>query len=304
MRRVVIFSENTGWHEQALLAVLSVHQVDAAVCSLRDCRIGFEADGNGIVIPGFEGHLPDAAFVRAVPAGGFEEVALRLDILHALGACGIPVYNPATAIEYTVDKGMTSFLLLRSGIPTPRTWVCESREAAVEVIRSEAAANRRLVLKPLFGNCGRGLLLLDDPGQLPPREEVNGVYYLQGYLRQSRGSGRDWRVFVINGQAVAAMERVSGHWISNRARGGKCLSAVLTDPLRAIAEPAAVATGACYAGVDVIMDETGNYAVLEVNGIPAWRGLQSVCPRNIAELLVNDFLLRLSTGGESSITAV
>lgn len=304
MRRVVIFSENTGWHEQRLLAVLRAQQVDAAVCSLRDCRIGFEAEGNGILIPGFVNRLPDAAFVRAVPAGGFEEVALRLDILHALGACGIPVYNPATAIEYTVDKGMTSFLLLRAGIPTPRTWVCESREVAEEVIRSEAAANRQVVLKPLFGNCGRGLLLLDDPGQLPSREEVNGVYYLQGYLRQGRGNGRDWRVFVINGRAVAAMERVSGHWISNRARGGKCLPAVLTDPLRAIAEPAVIATGACYAGVDVIIDEKGDYAVLEVNGIPAWRGLQSVCPGNIAELLANDFLLRLSAGGESSATAV
>jgi len=304
MSRVVIFSENTGWHEQALLAVLRAQQVDTTVCSLRDCRIGFEAAGNGIIIPGFDKRLPDAAFVRAVPAGGFEEVALRLDILHALKACGIPVYNPATAIEYTVDKGMTSFLLLRAGIATPRTWVCESREAAAEVIRTEGAANRQVVLKPLFGNCGRGLHLLDDPGQLPPHEEVNGVYYLQRYLRQGRGIGRDWRVFVINGQAVAAMERVSEHWISNRARGGRCLPAVLTNPLRTIAETAAVATGACYAGVDIIMDEAGGYAVLEVNGIPAWRGLQSVCPRNIAELLVNDFLSQLAAGGESSATAV
>ena len=79
---------------------------------------------------------------------------------------------------------------------------------------------------------------------------------------------------------------------------------MLTDPLRAIAEPAAVVTGACYAGVDIIMDETGGYAVLEVNGIPAWRGLQSVCHKNIADLLVNDFLSRLAAGGESSMTAV
>lgn len=299
MPRIVIFSENTGWHEQVLLDALRGHRVEAVVRSLRDCRIGFDAAG-GLVIPGFEDRLPDAAFVRAVPTGSFEEVALRLDVLHALGACGVPVYNPATSIEYTVDKGMASFLLIKAGIPTPRTWVCESRETALEVIRAEAAAGRRLVLKPLFGNCGRGLRLLDDPRQLPPAEEINGVYYLQRYLRQGRGGGRDWRVFVINGRAVAAMERVSRHWISNRARGGRCLPAVLTDPLRAIAEPAAVVTGAGYAGVDVIMDGDGEYRVLEVNGIPAWRGLQTVCPRNIAELLADDFLSRLPAGSSSA----
>jgi len=304
VKRIVIFSENTGWHEQALLHVLQEHRVQAAVCSLRDCRIQIPAAGSGLVIPGFVDRLPDAAFVRAVPTGSFEEVALRLDILHALSACGIPVYNSASAIEYTVDKGMTSFLLQRAGITTPPTWVCESRETALAVIREEHAAGRRLVSKPLFGNCGRGLKLIDGPQQLPPAEEMNGVYYLQRYIRQGGGSGRDWRVFVINGQAVAAMERVSPHWISNRARGGRCLPAVLTEPLRAIAEPAARAPGTGYAGVDIILDESGDYTVLEVNGIPAWRGLQSVCRRNIAELLVDDFLSMIRNGDRSTASVV
>ena len=304
MSRIVIFSENTGWHEQALLAVLQARQVQVAVVSLRDCRIAVTGAGQGLVIPGFEDGLPDAAFVRAVPTGSFEEVALRLDFLHALGACGIPVYNPASAIEYTVDKGMTSFLLQRAGVPTPGTWVCESREQALAVLREQAAAGQRLVLKPLFGNCGRGLRLLATADDLPPGEELNGVYYLQRYLQQGQGSGRDWRVFVINGQAVAAMERVSAHWISNRARGGRCLPAVLTDTLRGIAGNAATAAGTSYAGVDIILDESGGYAVLEVNGIPAWRGLQSVCNRNIAELLVNDFLSRIEPGAGTSASAV
>jgi len=298
MARIVIFSENTGWHEQALLDALAAHRVEAAVCSLRDCCIDVQA--GGLVIPGFTDSLPAAAFVRAIPTGSFEEVALRLDILHALGACSIPVYNSAAAIEYTVDKGMTSFLLRRAGIPTPPTWVCESRETAAAIAETETAAGHTLVLKPLFGNCGRGLRRIDEPGQLPPGEELSGVYYLQRYIRQGGGSGRDWRVFVINGEAVAAMERVSPHWISNRARGGRCLPAVLTEPLRAIAEPAARAPGTGYAGVDIILDEAGAYTVLEVNGIPAWRGLQSVCHRNIAEMLVDGFLSHIRSGSSAA----
>ena len=60
-----------------------------------------------------------------------------------------------------------------------------------------------------------------------------------------------------------------------------------------LAEAAAQAVGACYAGVDIIRDYVGNYWVLEVNGIPAWKGLQSVCQVDIAAALVNDMLARI-----------
>jgi glutathione synthase/RimK-type ligase-like ATP-grasp enzyme len=47
-----------------------------------------------------------------------------------------------------------------------------------------------------------------------------------------------------------------------------------------------------YAGVDVIRDSEGRNLVIEVNSIPSWKGLQGVCPINIAECLVDDFLTR------------
>jgi RimK family alpha-L-glutamate ligase len=235
--------------------------------------------------------------VRAVPDGTFEQVSLRLDVLHALQESGVIVYNPARAIERTVDKAMTSHLLLRAGIPTPDTWVCESEAAARATLDAELAAGFRLVLKPLFGNCGRGLILLDRPGALPAAEAVESVYYLQRFVPQDTDGGRDWRIFVIHGRAVAAMERVSGNWITNRARGGQCLPAVLTDDLRQLAEGAARTTGTCYTGVDIIRDRSGRYLVLEVNGVPAWRGLQSVHPVEIADLLAEDLLERVRARG-------
>jgi glutathione synthase/RimK-type ligase-like ATP-grasp enzyme len=50
-----------------------------------------------------------------------------------------------------------------------------------------------------------------------------------------------------------------------------------------------------YAGVDVMCDPRDGYKVIEVNSIPAWRGLQSVTDGNIAEGLVNDFVSRRLT---------
>ena len=290
MKKIVIFSENDGWHEQRLADALGRNGSRAQVVSLRDCTIGYEQSRAGLYIPGFTDTLPDAAFVRAVAAGTFEEVTFRLDILHALKACGVVVYNDAASIERTVDKAMTSFLLGKDRIPTPPAWVCANAEMAHDVIRAQLGKGCAIVQKPLFGNCGRGLQLIDSGDYQLDAELINGVYYLQRFIDQDDHNGRDWRVFVINHQAIAAMERISDHWVTNRARGGECLPAVLTPALRELAEAASKATGIRYGGVDIIRDAEGNHLVLEVNSVPAWRGLQSVCPDNIAGLLAGDLL--------------
>lgn len=292
MKQIIVFSENDGWHEQRLASAFKRYGAHAQAVSLRDCHIGFEHGQTGLYIPGFTDALPDAVFVRAVAAGSFEEVTFRLDILHALKLSGVVVYNDAVSIERTVDKGMTSFLLVQNRIPAPPVWVCESAEAAHNVIHAQLEKGRSLVQKPLFGNCGRGLQLIDSGEYQLDTDMINGVYYLQQFIDQDDHNGRDWRVFVINHQAVAAMERISEHWVTNRARGGKCLPAVLTPALRRLAEAASKATGIRYGGVDIIRDTRGEYLVLEVNSVPAWRGLQSVCSIDIADLLVRDLLDR------------
>ena len=294
MKRIVIFSENDGWHEQRLSAACARHQADVRLASLRECRIGFEQHRTGLYIPGFAEALPHAAFVRAIAAGSFEEVTFRLDILHALKHSGVIVYNDAGSIERTVDKAMTSFLLRREQIPTPPAWVCENAEAAHEVIRAQLEQGCAVVQKPLFGNCGRGLQLIETGDYQLNADLINGVYYLQRFIDQADRNGRDWRVFVINHEAVAAMERTSEHWVTNRSRGGQCRAAELGDELRQLAQAASKATGICYGGVDIIRDRAGNHLVLEVNSVPAWRGLQSVCSTDIADLLARDLLSRLS----------
>ena len=292
MKQIVIFSENDGWHEQRLASAFKRCGAHVQVVSLGDCRIGIEHSQTGLYIPGFTDTLPDAAFVRAVAAGSFEEVTFRLDILHALKLSGVVVYNDAVSIERTVDKGMTSFLLIQNRIPAPPVWVCENAEAAHNVIYEQLEKGRSIVQKPLFGNCGRGLQLIDSAEYQLDTDMINGVYYLQQFIDQDDHNGRDWRVFVINHQAVAAMERISEHWVTNRARGGKCLPAVLTPALRRLAEAASKATGILYGGVDIIRDTQGEYLVLEVNSVPAWRGLQTVCPTDISDLLARDLLER------------
>jgi RimK family alpha-L-glutamate ligase len=303
--RVAIMTDETGWHTGRLKKALRARGVEARCVDLADCRIDTTWAPYGLAVPGFGHGLPDAVFVRAIAGGTFEQVTLRLGILHALRELGVPVYNDARAIERSVDKSMTSFLLHRHGVPTPAAWASESSAFAQRLVMREAAAGRRLVVKPLFGSQGRGLRRVGakrggpSAGQLAPLPSLaayHQVAYLQRYVeRARRGAGFDWRVLVIGGKAVAAMRRIGGKgWIHNFARGARCEPAELDAALAQTAIRATRALELDYAGVDLIPnpDSADEPLVLEVNGIAAWRGLQSVVEVDIARALADDLLDR------------
>ncbi len=290
-RRIAIFTDDPGWHGARLRKTFAQHGCDSEFVSLTRCGFVLGAAGHGLMIPGFE-KLPDGVFVRGVPGGTLEQVVHYLDILHALKHLGVCVYNDGRAIERSVDKAMTSFLLHSAGIPTPPTWVMEGGDDLTQVLSREFKAGHELVLKPLFGSQGIGLMRIRDFDALPAAELYSGVYYLQRFIPTGADQSHDWRIFVINGRAVAAMMRQGEGWISNVAQGARCHPAVLDPELKALAEAASDALQMSYAGVDILRDVDGRAHVLEINSIPAWKGLQQVCQHDITRLLVEDFLSR------------
>ncbi|WP_408173660.1 ATP-grasp domain-containing protein [Paraburkholderia strydomiana] len=299
--RIAIMTDETGWHTGRLKKAFRARGAEARCIDLADCRIDTTWEPHGLVLPGFGHGLPDAVFVRGIAGGTFEQVTLRLGILHALRESGVPVYNDARAIERSVDKSMTSFLLHRHGVPTPATWAGESAAFAQRVLMREAAAGRQVVLKPLFGSQGHGLKRLglrSTPPRalapLPSLKPYSQVAYLQRFIDGGR-PGFDWRALVIGGRAVAAMRRIGGKgWIHNFAQGATCEAAELDPALAQTAVRATEALGLDYAGVDLIPDphDAAQPLVLEVNGVAAWRGLQSVTSIDIAAALADDLLFR------------
>lgn len=297
--RAIVFIDRPDWHSRQLGGAFAKAGIEPVFLSLRRAGFTGKAGGASLRLPGFEDEAPLGAFVRTISAGSFEQVTLRLGVLHALRESGLLVYNDARAIERCVDKSMTSFLLHRAGIPTPPTWAVESPETAREVARAEASAARPLVLKPLFGSQGRGLALIASEADLPAPETVAGVYYLQHYVGEGGTGWRDWRVFVAGGQAVAAMLRQGVTWKTNAAQGARCEAVAPDGQMSALAVAAAKAVGAAFAGVDIIRDADGCLQVLEVNSNPAWSSLQRVTHRPIAEALVADFLSQAAALAEA-----
>ena len=292
MGRIAIFTDDPGWHGKQLRLAFANLGYNSDYVSLTQCSFTIEPGMNPISIPGFQRALPDAAFVRGVPGGSLEEVVLYLDFLHALKILNIPVYNDGHAIERSVDKGMTSFLLHNAGLPTPLTWVLRNRDDALDIAENELKKGNLLISKPLFGSQGEGIRRIEKMTDLFWLTDSHGIYYLQRFVHCLGIGFSDNRVFVVNGQAVAAMRRRGKSWLNNVARGASCERVDLNDELANLAVKATTALAMDYAGVDIIQDKDGHYTVIEVNSIPAWKGLESVCDTSIAQVLADDLINR------------
>lgn len=226
----------------------------------------------------------DVVVVRFIPRGSLEQIIFRMDSLHLLEASGVRVVNRPKAIECTVDKLYTSGLIDQAGLPTPRTIVCEESNDALKAFKFLGGD---VIVKPLFGSMGRGLVRVEDE-ELAYRvfkalELERAVYYLQKTIPHN---GCDIRAFVIGGRVVAAMERISQDWRTNVARGAQVRPTRLTVEQEELCLEATRVVGADYAGVDLLPAADGKQYILEVNSVPGWKGLQATSPINIAEEIV------------------
>lgn len=292
MKRVAILTDDPGWHGRRLLRAFARHGVRAAYSTLTGAVL--QLDGQPRVsLPGFTRTLPDAVLVRGVPGGSLEQIVHYLNVLHVLQELGVPVYNDGRAIERAVDKSLTTLRLRAAGLPTPDTWVCAQPAQAQALVRQHASPGRPLVCKPLFGSQGRGVVPVSGVADLPAAAE-GGVWYLQRLIVSDAPAGMvsDWRVFVIAGRAVAAMRRTAPGLLANVAQGARCDAALAEGPAAALAEAAVRCLDIAYAGVDVMRDSAGQWWLIEVNSVPAWKGLQGVTGVDIADALVRDLLQR------------
>lgn len=298
---VAIMTDDPGWHGRRLTRTFEARAVVSRYVELGAAQLDLGSDAT-VSLPGFRTHLPDAVFVRGIPGGSLEQVVCHLNVLHALGEIGIPVYNDGRAIERSVDKSLTSLRLRQAGLPTPATWVTADRQQALQITQRETCNGGCLICKPLFGSQGKGIRLLRGAADLPQADAVNNVWYLQRFIGDPVAEAVDWRVFVVGGHAVAAMRRSAQGWLANVAQGGVCQAALPEGHLKSLAEGAVKCLDMAYAGVDIMRDLQGNWCLIEVNSIPAWKGVQGVCSIDIAAYLADDLLQRCVPQSRSGVS--
>ena len=293
---IVILSSHTGWQTDELLRALGERDHIGCVLPYEGlvARLGRNSSGTSSHLSSARTSIldADAVLARIIPTGTLEQIIYRVDALHWIEDRGVTVMNSPRTIERCVDKFYTTALLQEAGIPVPETVVCEGAAAALDACHKMGDA----IVKPIFGSLGRGMIRVTDPEValrvVEPLEQVSSVFYVQQTIDHG---GRDVRVFVVGGHVVGAIERVapSGEWRTNFARGGAVTAIDLPPAWAEMALSAAAVVGADYAGVDVLQSRDGEVFVLEVNGIPGWKGLQQATGIDVAGAIVEHLIERV-----------
>jgi len=200
---------------------------------------------------------------------------------------GIKTINSSASTILCNNKALATQVLERNNLPVPATILAFSEE---EALKAAKKIGFPIVIKPVWGSWGRLISKADTYEALEAILEhkialgspQHSIFYLQKFIFKP---GRDIRVFVVGGKAIAAMYRVSDHWLTNTAKGAVPQNMELTKEVSNIAEKTAKVLGVEIAGVDLVETENG-YLIFEVNATPEFHGLKQVASVNIPKKIV------------------
>ena len=227
----------------------------------------------------------EVILVRTMPPGSLEQVVFRMDLLARLESAGTKVVNSPKSLECAVDKYLTTARLQSAGLPVPETVVCEHEDDAMSAFEQLGGD---VVVKPLFGSEGRGIVRVSDL-DLAHRTfrtlmRLDSVLYLQRFIDHG---GCDVRILVLDNRVVGGMRRRSPHdFRTNVAREAVAEPHEPTPREIDFALQATATTGAFIAGVDLLYDREGHCYVIEVNAVPGWQAFHRVTGIDVATKLI------------------
>ena len=202
---------------------------------------------------------------------------LRLELL------GIRLYNNIGSIELCDDKRRTTELLRRDltvpkTIPSPLLFSDDPGFRKTFVEQAEEMLGFPLVAKLAFGSLGQQVKLISSQAELLNFCEKwnNQPYLLQEYIESSKG--KDVRIYVVKGQAVAAMERYNpDDFRSNIGAGGQGTLIQPSKEFEQAAINACALLGLDFGGVDLLYRKDGTPILCEVNSNALFNELNKVC---------------------------
>jgi [lysine-biosynthesis-protein LysW]--L-2-aminoadipate ligase len=198
------------------------------------------------------------------------------------------INDPDTAAT-CADKVRTSLALSAAGVPTPKTEVAFTEEAALEAIE---AMGYPCVLKPVIGSWGRLMAKVESRSAAEAIVEHKAtlghyehkVFYVQEFVPKA---GRDVRVLAVDGEPIAGMVRSADHWLTNAAKGADTAAFEVTDEVAEIVAAASDAVGDGLLGVDLMETGDGGFTVHEVNHTVEFGALDGVSEVDVPAAIVD-----------------
>jgi len=201
----------------------------------------------------------------------------------------VPVLNKFQVANQCGNKMFMTLLLKKYNVPTPKTYFSFSSESASENIER---VGYPLVIKPVIGSWGRGVMQLKDKDTADALFEIRDItdsphdriFYLQELINRPP---RDIRVITIGDEPIAAMYRKSsGGFKTNIALGADPELCEITKEIEDVATKASKAMGGGILGIDIMEDEKRGLVVHEVNNTVEFKGLARVSRRNIPKEMI------------------
>jgi [lysine-biosynthesis-protein LysW]--L-2-aminoadipate ligase len=201
----------------------------------------------------------------------------------------IPVLNKFEVANICGNKMFMTLLLKKNNIPTPKTYFSFSSGSAAENLEKVGFP---LVIKPIIGSWGRGVMPLKDKDTMEAVFEIRDItdsphdriYYLQELIKRPP---RDIRVVTVGDEPIAAMYRKSsGGFKTNIALGADPELCEITKEMEDMAVKASKAMGGGILGIDMMEDDKKGLVVHEVNNTVEFKGLARVAQRNIPKAMV------------------
>ena len=260
-----------------------------------------EEDRESVLIDGQLMPLPDFVLPRTyvIDSGYFS-----LAVIRQLERLGVRIFNDSRSIEMVSDKMHTHQVLAESGLPTPTTMLAKF---PVDIELVERTIGFPVVVKTLLGVNGTGVFLMDNHDAFSDLmnliEQTNPDIQLifQKFIAKSKG--RDLRLFVVDGEVVASMERraTDGGFKANYTQGAEVVEFKPDQVAIDMAIKTAKILNLQVAGIDLLYDENG-YTICEANSFPGFKGLESCCNVNIPEKIFSAMEARLKAPKEEPIT--
>lgn len=198
---------------------------------------------------------------------------------------GVPCINSSHPIEIVKDKLYTQQILAENNFPFPKTMLAKF---PINIDLIEKNIGFPAVIKTLSGTQGKGVFLSNTKASFKDLMQLIEItnsklnIIIQEFVKDSYG--RDLRVLIVGGRAIACMERTAASegFKSNFSDGGTVKEYQLTPEIEWLATEACKITGLEIAGVDLLFDGE-HYKICEINSSPGFRGIESCCDINVAK---------------------
>lgn len=241
-----------------------------------------EEERDSILIDGELVPLPDCCFPYLHHG---DRSYFSLSIVRQLERLGVTVFNTAATIEMVADKLHTHQVLAENGMATPTTMLAKF---PVDIDLIERTIGFPVVVKTLLGSNGTGVFLIEDAKAFNDLMELIGEtnpniqMIFQKFIANSKG--RDLRLFVVEGEVIAAMERKArdGGFKANYSTGGTVKEFEPDEEAKEMAIKTAALLDIQVAGIDLLFTDDG-YTICEANTFPGFKGLEEACEVNVPE---------------------